>query len=114
MFGAALGAEGGATSCLYDDDVYKAKYDMTDTSYYYGVSSSRYAANFDANYNQSSNYTYTEPVPDLATKGVQHNHTYNLTPGRKSREEIEQEMRREREERATRCRDEKRAKALKV
>ena len=47
-------------------------------------------------------------------KNVRHNHTYPLPNGRKSRDELEEDARREKEERATRSRDEKRAKAMKV
>lgn len=47
-------------------------------------------------------------------KHVYHNHTYVLQPGQVSREEREEAIKREKEQKATRSRDEKKAKEMKV
>lgn len=67
--------------------------------------------------NASSSFNHSQPArptTSISPKQVYHNHTYYLQPGQISREEKEAEIKREKEERATRSRDNKRAKALKI
>lgn len=50
----------------------------------------------------------------VPAKHIYHNHTYVLQPGQVSREEREEALKREKEQKATRSRDEKKAKEMKL
>ena len=62
----------------------------------------------------ASNGTDRRRQPKAVLKNVHHNHSYPLQPGQMSREEKEAITKREKEEKAIRCRDEKRAKEMKI
>lgn len=67
----------------------------------------------ETNSSTSSNDTNFRASKSLV-KHVYHNHTYILQPGQMSREEKEEALKRDREQRATRSRDERRAKEMKL
>jgi len=101
-----IGASGG----LPKYNAYRAKSDFSNSEHY----EKSFPFSYEQKFSGSSNFTDKNSSTATNTKNVHHNHTYPLPTGRKSREELEEDARREKEDRATRLRDEKRAKAMKV
>lgn len=102
--------EDGATGGIPKYEMYQTKSEDDGSDYF----ESSFPFSYEQTFSGSSNFTNSQPSAATSTKHVFHNHTYTLPQGRKSREELEAEAKREKEERATRSRDEKRAKAMKV
>ena len=90
------------------------KYNVADCDYsHYGRAVRSLASSLSSSCSTYSNCSSMSSGEDHQ-KNVQHNHTYPISPGQRSRSERDAEARRERDEHATRCRDEKKAKDMQV
>ena len=67
-----------------------------------------------SNASSSNNSRHSSTSSGVDQQNVQHNHTYPLAPGQRSRSEREKEAQQDRDERASRSRDEKKAKDMQV